>query len=111
GAVSSTGGLGPDVRTSWPVLTDPGSLVVLPSRHHLCVHHPNRPDRPGHGSAAARGGAPPGGLAGAHRMTAPLSDVRISFRNVAVDYPTADGPMRVLDGIDLDIRQDRKSVV
>ncbi|OZI78393.1 ABC transporter ATP-binding protein [Bordetella genomosp. 2] len=38
-------------------------------------------------------------------MTAPLSDVRISFRNVAVDYPTADGPMRVLDGIDLDIRQ------
>src|SRR5690606_18390975 len=47
----------------------------------------------------------PGGLAGAHRMTAPLSDVRISFRNVAVDYPTADGPMRVLDGIDLDIRQ------
>ncbi|MCD0503429.1 ABC transporter ATP-binding protein [Bordetella petrii] len=30
---------------------------------------------------------------------------RIRFSNVAVDYPTADGPMRVLDGIDYEIRQ------
>ena len=33
------------------------------------------------------------------------TSARIQFCNVAVDYPTADGPMRVLDGIDYEIRQ------
>ncbi|CAM4111457.1 ABC transporter ATP-binding protein [Bordetella muralis] len=31
--------------------------------------------------------------------------VRLQFSDVSVDYPTAHGPMRVLDGINLDIRQ------
>ena len=31
--------------------------------------------------------------------------VRIRFDDVGVDFPTANGPMRVVDGIDLDIRQ------
>ncbi len=30
---------------------------------------------------------------------------RIRFENVAVEFPTAQGPMRVLDGVSLDIRQ------
>jgi len=38
-------------------------------------------------------------------MTTAGTTARISFRNVSVDYPTADGPMRVLDGIDYDIHQ------
>ena len=37
-------------------------------------------------------------------MTADTA-VRISFDRVSVDYPTANGPMRVLDGVSLDIRQ------
>lgn len=35
----------------------------------------------------------------------PASDVRIRFEDVCVDYPTADGAMRVLDGINYEIRQ------
>lgn len=31
--------------------------------------------------------------------------VRVEFRDVVVDFPTAHGPMRVLDGVSLDIRQ------
>lgn len=31
--------------------------------------------------------------------------VRIRFQNVGVDFPTANGPMTVVDGVDLDIRQ------
>jgi NitT/TauT family transport system ATP-binding protein len=31
--------------------------------------------------------------------------VRVSFDRVAVDFPTAAGPMRVIDGVSLDIRQ------
>ncbi|MDA7416392.1 ABC transporter ATP-binding protein [Xenophilus arseniciresistens] len=31
--------------------------------------------------------------------------VRVSFRDVRVEFPTAHGPMRVLDGVSLDIRQ------
>ena len=31
--------------------------------------------------------------------------VRVSFRDVVVEFPTAQGPMRVLDGVSLDIRQ------
>lgn len=31
--------------------------------------------------------------------------LRVSFRDVAVEFPTAQGPMRVLDGVSLDIRQ------
>ena len=38
-------------------------------------------------------------------MTTPDTSARIRFCNVSVDYPTADGPMRVLDGIDYEIRQ------
>jgi NitT/TauT family transport system ATP-binding protein len=34
-------------------------------------------------------------------MNAP---VRITFENVSVDFPTAQGPMRVLDGVSFDIR-------
>ena len=35
----------------------------------------------------------------------PSFPVRLRFENVHVDFPTADGPMRVVDGVDLDIRQ------
>ncbi|RYF34473.1 MAG: ABC transporter ATP-binding protein [Comamonadaceae bacterium] len=35
----------------------------------------------------------------------PPTDVRVRFDNVSVEFPTADGPMRVLDGVSLDIRQ------
>ena len=35
----------------------------------------------------------------------PSFPVRLRFENVHVDFPTANGPMRVVDGIDLDIRQ------
>jgi len=35
----------------------------------------------------------------------PSFPVRLRFEGVAVDYPTATGPMRVVDGIDLDVRQ------
>jgi NitT/TauT family transport system ATP-binding protein len=35
----------------------------------------------------------------------PSFPVRLRFENVYVDFPTANGPMRVVDGIDLDIRQ------
>lgn len=38
-------------------------------------------------------------------MTVDTSPVRIRFSDVAVDFPTADGPMRVLDGINYDIHQ------
>ena len=40
-------------------------------------------------------------------MTTPNHDtpVRVSFRDVSVEFPTAQGPMRVLDGVSLDIRQ------
>jgi NitT/TauT family transport system ATP-binding protein len=31
--------------------------------------------------------------------------VRIQFEGVTVDYPTASGPMRVVDGVDLDVAQ------
>jgi len=31
--------------------------------------------------------------------------VRVSFRDLVVEFPTAQGPMRVLDGVSLDIRQ------
>ena len=31
--------------------------------------------------------------------------VRVAFRDVSVEFPTAQGPMRVLDGVSLDIRQ------
>lgn len=36
--------------------------------------------------------------------TRPQSDVRIRFHDVTVDFPTAAGPMRVVDGVTLDIR-------
>ncbi len=35
----------------------------------------------------------------------PSFPVRLRFENVHVDFPTANGPMRVVDGVDLDIRQ------
>ena len=35
----------------------------------------------------------------------PSFPVRLRFENVHVDFPTANGPMRVVDGIDLDLRQ------
>ena len=35
----------------------------------------------------------------------PSFPVRLRFDDVAVDYPTAAGPMRVVDGIDLEVRQ------
>jgi NitT/TauT family transport system ATP-binding protein len=35
----------------------------------------------------------------------PSFPVRLRFEDVAVDYPTASGPMRVVDGIDLEVRQ------
>jgi NitT/TauT family transport system ATP-binding protein len=35
----------------------------------------------------------------------PSFPVRLRFENVQVDFPTANGPMRVVDGIDLEIRQ------
>ena len=35
----------------------------------------------------------------------PSFPVRLRFENVHVDFATANGPMRVVDGIDLDIRQ------
>jgi NitT/TauT family transport system ATP-binding protein len=35
----------------------------------------------------------------------PSFPVRLRFENVHVDFPTASGPMRVVDGVDLDIRQ------
>lgn len=38
-------------------------------------------------------------------MHTPNSPVRVSFKDVVVDFPTAQGPMRVLDGITHDIRQ------
>ena len=30
---------------------------------------------------------------------------RIRFEDVAVDFPTASGPMRVIDGVSLDVHQ------
>jgi NitT/TauT family transport system ATP-binding protein len=39
-------------------------------------------------------------------MISLMSDVvRLSFEDVGVDFPTAAGPMRVVDGVDLEIRQ------
>ena len=35
----------------------------------------------------------------------PSFPVRLRFEDVAVDFPTANGPMRAVDGIDLEIRQ------
>jgi NitT/TauT family transport system ATP-binding protein len=35
----------------------------------------------------------------------PSFPVRLRFENVHVDFPTANGPMRVVDGVDLDVRQ------
>ncbi|MEO5881487.1 MAG: ABC transporter ATP-binding protein, partial [Caldimonas sp.] len=35
----------------------------------------------------------------------PSFPVRLRFEDVSVDFPTASGPMRVVDGVDLDIRQ------
>ena len=35
----------------------------------------------------------------------PSFPVRLRFEDVAVDYPTASGPMRVVDGVDLEVRQ------
>jgi NitT/TauT family transport system ATP-binding protein len=35
----------------------------------------------------------------------PSFPVRLRFENVHVDFPTANGPMNVVDGVDLDIRQ------
>ena len=34
-----------------------------------------------------------------------MTAVRIRFDNVGVDFPTAAGPMRVVDGVDLEVRQ------
>jgi len=34
-----------------------------------------------------------------------MTDVRIRFDDVGVDFPTAAGPMRVVDGVSLDVRQ------
>ena len=41
-------------------------------------------------------------MGNANTSTAP---VRIAFDNVTVDFPTAQGPMRVLDGVSCEIRQ------
>ena len=39
-------------------------------------------------------------------LVAPMNDVvRIRFDDVGVDFPTANGPMRVVDGVSLDVRQ------
>ena len=38
-------------------------------------------------------------------VTSNDAPVRVSFRDVMVEFPTAQGPMRVLDGVSLDIRQ------
>ena len=39
-------------------------------------------------------------------MVAPMTDVvRIRFDDVGVEFPTASGPMRVVDDVSLDIRQ------
>ena len=38
-------------------------------------------------------------------VSAMPATVRIRFDNVAVDFPTASGPMRVIDGVSLDIHQ------
>src|SRR6186997_1523194 len=39
-------------------------------------------------------------------MISLMSDVvRLSFEDVGVDFPTAAGPMRVVDGVSLDVRQ------
>ena len=39
-------------------------------------------------------------------MISLMSDVvRLRFEDVGVDFPTAAGPMRVVDGVDLEIRQ------
>jgi NitT/TauT family transport system ATP-binding protein len=39
-------------------------------------------------------------------MISLMSDVvRLSFEDVGVDFPTAAGPMRVVDGVDLEVRQ------
>ena len=35
----------------------------------------------------------------------PSFPVRLRFEDVAVDFPAANGPMRAVDGIDLEIRQ------
>jgi NitT/TauT family transport system ATP-binding protein len=38
--------------------------------------------------------------------TSPVHDaLRLRFESVGVDFPTAAGPMRVVDGVDLEIRQ------
>jgi sulfonate transport system ATP-binding protein len=39
-------------------------------------------------------------------MINPMTDiVRLRFEDVAVEFPTASGPMRVVDGVSLDVRQ------
>jgi len=39
-------------------------------------------------------------------MISLMSDVvRLRFEDVGVDFPTAAGPMRVVDGVDLEVRQ------
>ena len=68
---------------------------------------------------AARGDAPAGRVAGPDRVveraamqpdTLPMINamsaaVRMRFDDVGVDFPTAAGPMRVVDDVSLDIRQ------
>ncbi len=52
-------------------------------------------------------GEPPAGSGPAWQRPGarPASTVRIRFADVSVDFPTAAGPMRVVDGVDLEIRQ------